>query len=91
MRQYSRTPLLMAVAKRRSEITRILLANGSDPDAENIWNQTALYLASVNGCLEIAAQLVGAGARLGLVESVLLGDSDNALSLLDAGEDINAA
>lgn len=65
----ARSPLHLSVEKGDSELTRLLIAAGSDPNrVDRDHRETALHLAAKGQFLEIASQLLQAGARLDLTE-----------------------
>jgi ankyrin repeat protein len=55
-------PLHVATYKEYLDIVLLLLEGGADPETRSSWGQTALYMASSHGCVNIARQLIDHGA-----------------------------
>lgn len=60
---WGRTPLIMASMNGYTEIVRILLKKGADPNAADIEGWTAVRYATAYGYNEIIGMLRGAGAE----------------------------
>ena len=60
---YHRMSLQMAVFKGDIELTKILLSKGKDPN-EYKYGHTALHVAAFHGNVDVAAELVKAGAKI---------------------------
>ena len=72
-------PLHSAVASRRVEVVRLLVASGADVDAQQQGGYTALQAASLHGMVETASLLLAAGADPSLVND----DGDRARDLAE--------
>ena len=58
------TPLHEAIYHGRRDIAILLLECGADMEIRGSWDQTALYIASYRGCVDIVRQLISHGADL---------------------------
>jgi len=80
-------PLHVAVETRRREMVELLLEHGADPSGSNdaYGGWSPLMLAESRKASEIRDELLRRGARVGLVEALLLGDDARAEALLRSG------
>ena len=79
-----KSALLAASFKYHLDIVRYLLAHGADPDAQGINGWTPLHDAGYVGKLDVVKALVGAGARLHILNEngeTPLGTTRRALTL----------
>ncbi len=75
------TTLMAAAEGGRVEIARLLMARGQDVNTQSVNGQTALLRALFNQQDDMTAFLRGAGAHVGFLEAVALGDEELAASL----------
>ncbi len=80
-------PLHVAIEARRRDMFDLLLAAGADVDGRNreydLWSP--LMLTFSRECEDMRAELLRRGARVGLVEALLMKDEARVLELLEAG------
>jgi ankyrin repeat protein len=85
------TPLIHFVERGVGiEACAALLQAGADPNLADLHGVTALAWAARWGQKELAGALRARGARVGMVEALLLGDETAALGYLARGENPNA-
>ena len=79
--------LHVAVETRRREMVELLLEHGADPSGSNdaYGGWSPLMLAQNRKAPEIRDELLRRGARVGLVEALMLGDDARAEALLGSG------
>lgn len=84
--------LLMAAAEGGNpNLLKRLIAQGADPEARNRHGHGALLVALTAENLPAAAVLTGAGAQIGFLEAVAMGDAERAASAsLPAGTVLDA-
>lgn len=88
----SNTPLMNAALKGKRENVLVLLAAGADVNRRNKDGNSALSIALEEAQKSsIAEILLKHGARVGLIEALLMGDRTKALSMIRSGANINIA
>lgn len=79
------TPLHIVAHRGFLELVDLLLELGAMPDPQDSSGKTPLLYAYMNRHLEVVSRLREAGAKVGIVEASLLGETLLVLSFLDAG------
>lgn len=82
--------LHLAVSKGHTDIVRLLLARGANPNLTNEHRHVPLGTACTLGRPEIADLLVEAGAQVGIVEAAYLGNLPLLTQFLEANIDIES-
>jgi ankyrin repeat protein len=84
------TPLICAVDRNEpAAMVRLLLAHGASPAGTG--SDTPLFHAAEAGYEEVAGILIDAGAPVGLLEAILMGDRDAVECHLASGASVDAA
>lgn len=95
-----KTPLIAATIGRRADVVALLIARGADLNAQTLFADPPLLLASQAGAEEIVTLLLKGGADLGvrgkegrtaLMEAAAAGHLETAKLLIQEGADLKAA
>lgn len=80
-------PLHMAIEGKQRELFDLLLEGGADPRGDNggYSDWSPLMLAASNGDAYMCEELIRRGARVGLVEALMLGDDARTEEILNRG------